>query len=269
MLHTRLRANLPGTLSAESTTACKFQSQKSILFGCPSVDGILGGEFRCGQVVELCGPPLSGKTQLSMKLIATALQENESCRIFFMDTCGQFNPQRLFDILSAANCTPDEVQRHLGRVDIARVSTCERLLQLLDSCSDWAATHAVAPGSAIVIIDILHSLLAPFVGGKSFSDYRFLNAVGQALGYVSGSLGMTVLYTNSAFSSDGRSYSPALGTYWSSIPHHRLLLTRNKDDESFPLRFGVVVLRSISMPSHKHTAAEFQLDMEGHFFPNA
>lgn len=42
------------------------RSNQTLCFGICSLDGILGGGFRSGEVTELCGPSGAGKTQVCL-----------------------------------------------------------------------------------------------------------------------------------------------------------------------------------------------------------
>jgi len=62
--------------------------------GVKELDEMLGGGFPCGSVVELCGTACSGRTSLSLALLAQATRRQEACALVDVSDC--------FDLESAA-----------------------------------------------------------------------------------------------------------------------------------------------------------------------
>jgi DNA repair protein RadA len=67
--------------------------------GSNAVDGLLGGGYREGRVVEFFGKSNSGKTQLAMQAVYCAAMAG--ARALFVDTEGTFRPERVLEIAKA------------------------------------------------------------------------------------------------------------------------------------------------------------------------
>ncbi len=61
--------------------------------GVVELDAVLGGGFPRGSLVELCGPASSGRTSLSLALLAEATQREEACA--FVDVSDSLDPASL------------------------------------------------------------------------------------------------------------------------------------------------------------------------------
>src|SRR5690242_19872173 len=59
--------------------------------GVKALDQMLGGGFPCGSVVELCGTACSGRTSLSLALLAQATRRQEACALVDVSDC--FDPE--------------------------------------------------------------------------------------------------------------------------------------------------------------------------------
>jgi len=66
-------------------------------FGCASLDALLEGGLREGQVLELYGDSGSGKTQLCLSACAQTIARGE--RVLYIDTSNAFTATRLLSIL--------------------------------------------------------------------------------------------------------------------------------------------------------------------------
>ncbi len=61
--------------------------------GVAELDAVLGGGFPRGSLVELCGPPSSGRTSLAVSLLAQATERQEACA--FVDVSDSLDPLSL------------------------------------------------------------------------------------------------------------------------------------------------------------------------------
>eukprot|EP01045_Picozoa_sp_COSAG04_P022858 COSAG04_NODE_2642_length_3814_cov_3.078062_5_plen_173_part_01 len=98
-------ANAPATkLLAGASTALEIAQQvrKRVSTGSRAIDGVLGGGVALGEVIEFCGPPGMGKTQLGMQL-AVNCQRPAACgglggAAVYVDTEGSFTAERVEDM---------------------------------------------------------------------------------------------------------------------------------------------------------------------------
>ena len=96
-----------GQALAGTTTALEISQRprKRISTGSRALDSILGGGVAVGEVIEFCGPPGMGKTQLGMQL-AVNCQRPEPCggvagHAVYIDTEGSFTADRAEDMSQA------------------------------------------------------------------------------------------------------------------------------------------------------------------------
>src|SRR5271170_3055671 len=61
--------------------------------GVTELDGVLGGGFPRGSLVELCGPASSGRTSLAFSLLAQATERQQACA--FVDVSDSLDPLSL------------------------------------------------------------------------------------------------------------------------------------------------------------------------------
>lgn len=75
--------------------------------GSSSIDTLLGGGLRTGEIVEAYGPSNSGKTQLAFQ--AAVLSAESGARVTFIDTEGTFRPERLAKIAESRGLDPQTI----------------------------------------------------------------------------------------------------------------------------------------------------------------
>ena len=94
----------------------RVRAHLSLCAGCDSVDDILGGGLRQGQVTEFTGEPGTGKTQICLSAAASAAALGH--RVVYVDTGGGFSASRIKEfhrgfVTEDANTTDAEVNQHL------------------------------------------------------------------------------------------------------------------------------------------------------------
>ncbi|RVD80327.1 uncharacterized protein DFL_008226 [Arthrobotrys flagrans] len=96
------RHRLP-TQSAAATLATQLdQEYGSFATGSEALDNSWGGTgLERGKLVEICGPPGSGKTAIALQLVADAVSKGE--QVCWIDTLSQCPISRLEDILAERN----------------------------------------------------------------------------------------------------------------------------------------------------------------------
>ena len=88
-----LTSTFPATLKQFGRGLEGFRKQTDPEFktsGIKELDGMLGGGFPSGSVVELCGMACSGRTSLSLALLAQATRRQEACALIDVSDC--FDP---------------------------------------------------------------------------------------------------------------------------------------------------------------------------------
>ncbi|XP_072997413.1 DNA repair protein RAD51 homolog 4 isoform X3 [Typha latifolia] len=165
--------------------------------GFEGLDRLLGGGLRQGQLTEIAGPSSSGKTQVCL-YSASHIADKHLGVVMFLDTCNSFSPNRIACIV---NQLPTSLVKD---VNIGGGKIC------------------------LLIIDSISSLIGPTLGGKS-SEGRFLMvSVGIILKRLANDYNLSVLVTNHMVSGEGGLLKPALGESWKTIPHIRLVISRDQ-----------------------------------------
>jgi DNA repair protein RAD51 len=106
--------------------------------GSDTLDELLGGGFKTGEMVEIFGASNTGKTQLGIQAAISVATRGFACA--FVDTEGQFRPERLSSICLGRNIDPDvvlpmvySVRAESTRRQIGAISTL-RKEKKLDNC---------------------------------------------------------------------------------------------------------------------------------------
>ncbi len=83
--------------------------------GLEKLDEILGGSLRSGTITDIFGASGTGKTQLTLQIIANSLLDNNT--IFYQDTTGNFRPERLLEMRTSKNLDSHFLDKiHVGRI---------------------------------------------------------------------------------------------------------------------------------------------------------
>ncbi|XP_072976164.1 DNA repair protein RAD51 homolog 4 isoform X1 [Typha angustifolia] len=203
--------------------------------GFEGLDRLLGGGLRQGQLTEIAGPSSSGKTQVCL-YSASHIADKHLGVVMFLDTCNSFSPNRIACIVNQlpASLVKDAQERRLERI-MSNI-LCQSIFDifaLLDVLHQLELTlkHKVNIGGGkicLLIIDSISSLIGPTLGGKS-SEGRFLMvSAGIVLKRLANDYNLSVLVTNHMVSGEGGLLKPALGESWKTIPHIRLVISRDQ-----------------------------------------
>ncbi|KAF6778730.1 hypothetical protein AHF37_01760 [Paragonimus kellicotti] len=65
----------------------------------PDLDRLLGGGLQSGELIELVGKPIAGKTQLCFLFCAAILEAYSEPTVLFLDTCGNFSASRILSYI--------------------------------------------------------------------------------------------------------------------------------------------------------------------------
>lgn len=207
----------------------------SVLFCCSSfssVDMLLGGGLREGQLTELVGPSSSGKTQVCLQA-ASNVAEKHMGRVVYLDTSNSFSPQRIarFVDLGTHNFLQDVMKSILCH-SVFDIFTMFDVLHQLEL--DLKSQLLNGPRRIrLLIIDSISSLITPILGGSGLQGHSLMTSAGFLLKKLAHEHNLVVLVTNHTVGGDGGVPKPALGETWKSIPHVRLMLSRDRGNNAF------------------------------------
>ena len=111
--------------------------------GVNKLDEILGGGLRSGTITDIFGASGTGKTQLALQIIINSISENN--KIFYLDTTGNFRPERLVEMAKPKNLRPEFLDRiHVGRItnvkeqqnSLSKIRESDFSLIIIDNITD-------------------------------------------------------------------------------------------------------------------------------------
>jgi RAD51-like protein 3 len=231
--------------------------------GCASVDALLQGGAREGQLLELFGDTAAGKSQLCLMAAAATAARGE--RVLYVDTSGAAAPARLAAMLRAMpRAGGASVAAALGRVEVVRAHEARGALAALDALllrfpsADPVLPDAAAGGAPpapappddaprLIVLASIGAIVAPVLGGGSgghSQGHALLAALAGALKAAALHLNAAALVTNHMVGggiggfgdaergggggSGGDRFAsekrPALGESWQGQAHVRLRL---------------------------------------------
>ncbi len=114
--------------------------------GSAALDGLLGGGYRAGRLVQLFGKSNSGKTQLAMQAVLCAAKAGK--RSLFIDTEGTFRPERVVGIANAKTWETDGL---LDRIVYLRADSLSEQMEVVSRMNRREATSSCK----VVVVDTL------------------------------------------------------------------------------------------------------------------
>uniref|UniRef100_A0A1D1Z4W9 DNA repair protein RAD51 4 n=2 Tax=Anthurium amnicola TaxID=1678845 RepID=A0A1D1Z4W9_9ARAE len=213
-----------------------WRNKRVLPTGCQGVDLLLQGGLREGLLVELVGPSSSGKTQVCLHA-AAHIVERLPGTVMFLDSGNSFSAERISCILDLSSTSTSLVNeskerrchRVLSSISCQSVFDIFELLDVLHQL-DITLRHQVkneVTKLRLLIIDSISSLITPILGGKDSHGRSLMISAGSALKRLAFNHNLSVLVTNHMVGGEGGISKPALGESWKSIPHVRLLLSRD------------------------------------------
>lgn len=138
------------------------ETRRTISTGSATLDVLVDGGLRTGEVVEVFGGSNTGKTQLGMQAAISSYAQGSTTA--FVDTEGQFRPERLASICKARALDPDPILRSVFAI---RAESVSRQASATTGIRDDPALE----NCKLVVIDTL---------SKNFSlEYPGAKATGQ------------------------------------------------------------------------------------------
>lgn len=203
--------------------------------GYEGIDMLLGGGLREGQLTEIVGPSSSGKTQFCLS-VASHVADKHLGDVMFLDTCNSFSSQRIESIISEIPNTlvkeaeERRIKRIMSSILCQSVFDIFELLDVLNQLDHTLKNQVRNQDTKIclLIVDSISSLIAPILGGKGPQGRKLMVSAGFILKKLANEHNVSVLVTNHMVGGEGGVLKPALGESWKSIPHIRLLVSRDQ-----------------------------------------
>ncbi|WCJ41172.1 hypothetical protein M5689_022054 [Euphorbia peplus] len=230
------------------------QRNKHVLStGLHGIDVLLGGGVRQGQLTELVGLSSSGKTQVCLHLTANVAKQDIG-GVIFIDTGNSFSPQRVEHFVGQISGSAFN-QRVMSNILCHSVYDIFSMFELLHQLDISLRSQGNKEGSKVqlLIVDSVSSLVSPILGGNGSQGHALMTSAGILLKKLAHEHNISVLVTNHMVGGEGGNPKPALGESWKSIPHIRLLLSRDRGNNIC----NISVLKHPSLASGK--AARFMV----------
>uniref|UniRef100_A0A1J3ICW7 DNA repair protein RAD51-like protein 4 n=1 Tax=Noccaea caerulescens TaxID=107243 RepID=A0A1J3ICW7_NOCCA len=216
--------------------------------GDKGTDSLLQGGFREGQLTELVGPSSSGKTQFCMQA-AASVAEKHNGRVLYLDTGNSFSARRIAQFICLGSDAALR-QKVLSRISCQMVYDIYTMFDMLHGLEATLRSQAQMNVNEnrlqLLVVDSISSLITPILGGSGSQGRALMVAVGYMLKKLAHEHNMAILVTNHTVGAgEGGKIKPALGETWKSIPHVRLMLTRDHRNNNCTIS----ILKHTSMPS--------------------
>ncbi|XP_054812727.1 DNA repair protein RAD51 homolog 4 isoform X3 [Prosopis cineraria] len=214
------------------------RNKHSLSTGCQGyhwIDVLLGGGLRQGQLTELVGPSSSGKTQF-----AATVAKKHLAFVVYLDTCNAFSPQCIAHFVGRSsspvfNDQADHkpLQKVLDRIICYPVFDIFQMFDVLHQLEINLRSEMFKSDCQVrlLIVDSVSSLITPILGGGGPQGHALMISVGFLLKKLAHEHNLAVLVTNHVVGGDSGTCKPALGESWKTVPHVRILLSRECESD--------------------------------------
>jgi RecA/RadA recombinase len=149
--------------------------------GSSNLDRFLRGGIRTGMITNIFGESGSGKSQFCFSICANLLKKNEDSKIIFIDTSGNFRPERILDITNKHN-----LNKILHNIHYIRPYSIKEQFDAIKKI------YEIQP--KLVIIDTITSLIA--LESKNISRHLILMKFIHQLAHIAINNNCAIVTTN-------------------------------------------------------------------------
>jgi RecA/RadA recombinase len=149
--------------------------------GSSNLDIFLRGGIRTGIITNIFGESGSGKSQFCFSICANLLKKNEDSKIIFIDTSGNFRPERILDITNKHNL--NKILHNIHYI---------RPYSIKDQFDAIKKIYEIKP--KLVIIDTITSLIA--IESKNISRHLILMKFIHQLAHIAINNNCAIVTTN-------------------------------------------------------------------------
>lgn len=146
----------------------EFERVKDDVFktGCQKFDDLFAPEqVANGNVIEIFGLPLTGKTMLLYTIMLNILEQTEDFEIVFIDTKRGFEPLKLTHMMIARGVTEKKRHEILKKIYVHRSPTAEEVIAVLRFYVETPQQHQKVK---IIIIDSITAVWYLYLGHTLF-----------------------------------------------------------------------------------------------------
>ncbi|KNA12391.1 hypothetical protein SOVF_126360 [Spinacia oleracea] len=211
------------------------QHKQTLSLAYGGIDPFLHVALREGFVTELVGPSSSGKTQVCLQA-AASVAKGYADRVVFIDSGNSFYAPRIANLVNQASFSASEQANNEALQIVMKNILC---YPVFDIFSLFDVLHQLELklknqmfSVRLLIVDSFSSLIIPLLGGSGPYGHALMISAGNLLKKIAQEYNVRVLVTNHMVAGEGGSAKPALGESWKSIPHARLLLSRDRESNT-------------------------------------
>ncbi|KAH9899185.1 P-loop containing nucleoside triphosphate hydrolase protein [Cubamyces lactineus] len=235
---------LPMTQSA----AAMMGTTKQHSTGCPPLDRLLGGGLKRGFILEINGPPGSGKEQIAANAIKGYVEKKE--QVLFVDMQNMISPATIKRILMSSPTAASD------GMDLVRYLTLHTTTEFVIFMRNLTAYLEANPSTALLV---LNSLSFPFQAPTLTLQVRnaILEKLKHTLARACTSMGLTVIITSQLdtkmLEGNGQSGSAPPGSkaiMKPSFENYHFPTGRTYRVIIVPLTRTTGVMRLLSSPTH-------------------
>ncbi len=133
--------------------------------GSKNFDGIVGGGFETGAIIECFGAYGSSKTQVAHSLCVQVQKLDPKAVAVYIDTENTFRPERIQDMAKGAGLDP---QKALGNIKVARAFNSDHQMLLAEKVADLVKEGL--PVRLVVVDSLTAHFRAEFVGRGTLAE---------------------------------------------------------------------------------------------------
>lgn len=178
--------------------------------GLTVLDKLLLGGMKTGSIIEIIGPPASGKTQLVNTIAASFCEKANIC--YYIDTKMDFKAVRMERIVSS-RVDNSEGNKVLERIKVQRLFSLTGLIDCLNYFFDKISTGS----PKLLIIDSFVALCAEYSGKAYGEGQALIEKVASILRKLAIKRDFIILVT---------SIPRKHGNIWNNLPSHKVSVDR-------------------------------------------
>ncbi len=224
--------------------------------GSKALNGLLGGGFETGAIVECFGEFGSGKTQIGHALAVNSQSVEKDAVAVYIDTENTFRPERIIQLAKGAGLDEEQV---LKNIKVARAYNSDHQMLLAEKIEDLIKKKGL--NVKLVVIDSLTAhFRAEFIGRGTLADrQQKLNKHMHILAKLADTHNLCVYVTNQVMAKPDMFFGDPTQAIGGHIVAHastfRVYLRKGKK--------GTRVAKLIDSPSMPEGEANFYVDETG------
>lgn len=134
--------------------------------GSKAFDGLMGGGFETGAIVECFGEFGSGKTQLAHILCVNCQKQEPGVYAVYIDTENTFRPERIVQLAKGAGLDENEV---LGHIKVARAYNSDHQMLLAEKVDELISSNKL-PVRVVIVDSLTAHFRAEFIGRGTLAE---------------------------------------------------------------------------------------------------